>query len=90
MASFARYQCRDETLGQDAFQEAMITALTKLDTYRGDAPIEPWLRRIVVSSCSRLRRGKKNDPAPTVIGNPKARYRYEVLERLECGVLLLG
>ena len=63
LASFARYRCRDETLGQDAFQEAMLTAFTKLDTFRGDSPIEPWLRRIVVSSCSRLRRGKKNDPA---------------------------
>lgn len=62
LAAFARYTCRDETLGQDAFQEAMIAAMTHLGTYRGDAPIEPWLRRIVVTSCSRLKRGKKNDP----------------------------
>jgi SsrA-binding protein len=31
---------------------------------------------------------KKND-APT-IGNPKARWRYEILETLECGIMLAG
>lgn len=63
LEEFAKYVCRDETSGKDAFQDAMISAMTYLDTYRGDSPIEPWLRRIVVSSCSRLRRGKKNSPA---------------------------
>ena len=63
LSDFAVAYCRDSTLGKDAFQEAMLTAFSKLDTYRGDAPIEPWLRRIVVTSCSRLRRGKKNDPS---------------------------
>ncbi|MBN2803618.1 MAG: RNA polymerase sigma factor [Deltaproteobacteria bacterium] len=62
LETFATSYCRDHHLGKDAFQEAMITAFTKLDTFRGDSPIEPWLRRIVVTSCSKLRRGKKNDP----------------------------
>jgi RNA polymerase sigma-70 factor, ECF subfamily len=66
LEGYAKYYCRDETLGKDAFQDAMIAAMTYLDTYRGDSPIEPWLRRIVVSSCSRLRRGKKNDPSINV------------------------
>ena len=63
LESFAKYYCRDETLGKDAFQEAMLSTMAYLDTYRGDSPIEPWLRRIVTSACSRLRRGKKNDPS---------------------------
>ena len=71
LASFARYRCGDETLGQDAFQEAMLTAFTKLDSFRGDSPIEPWLRRIVISSCSRLRRGKKNDPTVNLPFDPE-------------------
>ncbi len=66
LEDFANYYCRDHTLGKDAFQEAMITAMTKLDTYRGDSPIEPWLRRIVATSCSRLRRGMKNNPSINV------------------------
>jgi RNA polymerase sigma factor (sigma-70 family) len=41
----------------------MVAALDNLGSYRGDAPIEPWLRRIVASSCARLRRGRKNSPA---------------------------
>jgi RNA polymerase sigma-70 factor (ECF subfamily) len=63
LEDFAKYVCRDETSGKDAFQDAMVSAMTYLDTYRGDSPIEPWLRKIVVSACSRLRRGKKNSPA---------------------------
>ena len=43
LANYATYYCRDETLGKDAFQDAMLTALTKLETFRGDSPIEPWL-----------------------------------------------
>ena len=62
LTGFAKYYCKDEQLGLDAFQEAMMQALIHLEGYRGDSPIEPWLRRIVVSSCSRLRRGKKNNP----------------------------
>ncbi len=60
LEDFAKYYCNDATLGKDAFQDAMLAAMKHLDTYRGDSPIEPWLRKIVVSSCSRLRRGKKN------------------------------
>ncbi len=60
LEEFAKYYCKDSTLGQDAFQDAMMATMKYLDTYRGDSPIEPWLRRIVTSSCSRLRRGKKN------------------------------
>jgi SsrA-binding protein len=32
---------------------------------------------------------QKGANAPT-LGNPKARWRYEILERLECGIALLG
>jgi len=63
LESFALFTCGDRERGADAFQDAMVAALDNLGTYRGDAPIEPWLRRIVVSACSRLRRGRKNSPA---------------------------
>ncbi len=95
LADFAKYYCLDETLGKDAFQDAMITALTKLDTYRGDSPIEPWLRRIVMSACSRLRRGRKNDPKFNIPldadksgsiltdTSPDQELSYMMVERLE-------
>ena len=63
LESFAKYYCKDPNLGKDAFQDAMVSAMRYLETYRGDSPIESWLRRIVVSACSRLRRGKKNSPS---------------------------
>ena len=66
LEEFAKFYCNDPTLGKDAFQDAMVSAMRYLDTYRGDSPIEPWLRRIVVSSCSRLRRGKKNAPSANI------------------------
>jgi RNA polymerase sigma-70 factor (ECF subfamily) len=63
LEEYAKYVCHDETTGKDAMQDAMLTAMTNLDSYRGDSPIEGWLRRIIVSACSRIRRGQKNDPA---------------------------
>jgi RNA polymerase sigma factor (sigma-70 family) len=63
LARFAAYTCRSRALGEDAFQDAMVAALDNFGSYRGDAPIEPWLRRIVVSACSRMKRGRKNSPA---------------------------
>jgi RNA polymerase sigma factor (sigma-70 family) len=63
LSRFAAYTCRNRALGEDAFQDAMVAALDNFGSYRGDAPIEPWLRRIVVSACSRLKRGRKNSPA---------------------------
>jgi len=63
LEEYAKYVCRDETSGKDAMQDAMVAAMTNLESYRGESPIESWLRRIVVSACSRIKRGRKNDPA---------------------------
>lgn len=95
LEEFAKYVCRDATAGEDAFQDAMIAAMTRLETYRGDSPIDAWLRRIVVTACSRLKRGKKNDPAANIpldeIANgseladstPDQELRLILAERLE-------
>jgi RNA polymerase sigma-70 factor, ECF subfamily len=93
----ARNRCRDPALADDAAQDALITAFEALRTYRGDGPIDRWLHRLVVTSCSRLRRGKKNDPTlhqpfeddqhPTANGETQAetqtflRERFALLER---------
>lgn len=58
----ARRVCKDRLLAEDVAQEAMALGLGALHTYRGDAPLLHWLRRLVVSACSRFRRGRKNDP----------------------------
>lgn len=63
LGRLAARRCRDDTLAQDAAQDALLAAFESLDTFRGDAPLEHWLKRLVISSCSRLRRGRKNAPA---------------------------
>lgn len=63
LGRLARARCSDWSLAEDAAQDALINALQSLGTFRGDAPIDHWLSRLVVSACSRLRRGRKNDPA---------------------------
>jgi RNA polymerase sigma-70 factor (ECF subfamily) len=59
----ARQRCRNQALAEDAAQDALVGALENLGSFRGDAPIEAWLRRLVLSACSRLTRGRKNAPA---------------------------
>ncbi len=59
----ARQRCRNHVLAEDAAQDALVGVLENLGSFRGDAPIEAWLRRLVVSACSRLTRGRKNAPA---------------------------
>ena len=92
LESFAIFTCGDRERGADAFQDAMVAALDNLPQYRGDAPIEPWLRRIVVSACSRLRRGRKNSPAfnlpldaeaPAAASAADQELKLELLEGLE-------
>lgn len=63
MERLARRSCRgDPTLAEDARQEAFSAALKALPRFRGDAPLQAWLGRLVQTSCARLRRGIKNDP----------------------------
>jgi RNA polymerase sigma-70 factor (ECF subfamily) len=88
----ARRRCRDLDLAEDAAQESMLSVMQALDTYRGDAPLERWLSRVVVSSCSRLRRGKKNDPRlhrslDELPGEPRA---ADASQRSQEAALLFG
>ncbi len=62
MARAARTQCQDDVLAEDVAQEALRIGLERLESYRGDAPLWHWLRRLIVSACARLRRGKINAP----------------------------
>ena len=59
----ARSRCKNAALAEDAAHDSLINAMESLGTFRGDAPIEAWLRRLVSSACHRLQRGRKNDPA---------------------------
>ncbi len=58
----AKQRCRDDILAEDTSQEALIVALEALGSFRGEAPLRTWLRRIVSTACSRMRRGKAKKP----------------------------
>ena len=49
----------DFYLAEDAAQEAFITAWQRLDQLRAPEAFPGWLRRIVLTQCSRLTRGKR-------------------------------
>lgn len=60
---FARARCGDSRGDvEDISQDAMLAAQRYLDGFRGDASLRTWLYRLVLSACSRHRRGRKNDP----------------------------
>lgn len=46
----------------DISQDALLAAQRYLGSFRGEASLRTWLYRLVMSACSRHRRGRKNDP----------------------------
>lgn len=58
----------DFYLAEDAAQEAFITAWQRLDQLRAPAAFPGWLRRIVLTQCSRLTRGKRLKLVPLEFG----------------------
>ncbi len=58
-----RCACRDPDRAADAVQDALESAATRLDQYRGDGSVKAWLARMVVNACRCGERGRKNDPA---------------------------
>lgn len=62
LGRFARAICGDATVAEDVAHDALMQGLALLQTYRGDAPLRAWLRRLVRSACSRFHRGRKNKP----------------------------
>lgn len=49
--------------GEDAVQDALLSAGEHLTQFRGDGSLEGWLVRLVTNACHRMRRGRKNDPS---------------------------
>ena len=60
MQKVAQKLCRNQTLAEDAVQDAVLSTITNLNSFRGEAPLKVWLSRLVRTACSRMRRGRKN------------------------------
>jgi RNA polymerase sigma-70 factor (ECF subfamily) len=63
MRQVTRHHCSSAAMADDAYQDALVRMLESLPSYRGEAPLQFWLRKLVLTACARLRRGRKNDPA---------------------------
>jgi RNA polymerase sigma factor (sigma-70 family) len=50
--------------GVDAVQEAFVQALASLETFRGEAPLEAWVWRIVINTA----RAPRREPQPDSLG----------------------
>jgi RNA polymerase sigma-70 factor (ECF subfamily) len=48
---------------EDISQDVLLAARLYLKSFRGEASLRTWLYRLVLSACSRRRRGRKNDPS---------------------------
>lgn len=66
MKRYAVALCRDPVHADDLVQEALVRALAGIAGYRREAPMLPWLLRILhnVYVSDRRRRGGRNDAAP--------------------------
>jgi len=63
LLQIGRRHCRSEQDAQDAVQDALVSAVTHLGSFRGDGSVEGWVVRMVARACGRMRRGRKNDPS---------------------------
>lgn len=60
---FAMARCGDSRGDvEDISQDALLAARRYLEGFRGEASLRTWMYRLVLSACSRHRRGRKNDP----------------------------
>ena len=61
---FAASRCGDGRADlEDISQDALLAAQRYLGSFRGEASLRTWLYKLVLSACSRRRRGRKDDPA---------------------------
>lgn len=59
---FASRYCKSRDEARDVVQDAYEAATKHLEGFRGQASIKTWLTRLVISACSRRKRGARNDP----------------------------
>jgi RNA polymerase sigma factor (sigma-70 family) len=63
LTRYLRGRCGNDADADDALQNTFENATRFLGGYRGDGSPRGWLFRVAAHSCSRLRRGLKNNPA---------------------------
>jgi len=79
---------------KDATQEAFLSALRKLSTFRGQAAFTTWLHRVTVNACYDLLRRRRREPVPSdpqeQPGPPEADPAASVSSAVDVQRALLG
>lgn len=87
--AFLCYQVRDRDEARDILQETYLQAFRKLDTFRGEAPLEVWLRAIALGRSidwkrvilRRLRRTSSLDESSALVHADIQSVRFDSEER---------
>ena len=82
----------DFQLAEDAAQEAFISAWQKLSQLRQPEAFPGWFRRIVITECNRLTRGKRlrtmslndGENVPSIIDDPQMAIEKDELKKAVC------
>ena len=61
---------------RDATQDAFLTAMRKLSSFRGDAAFTTWMHRVTVNTCYDLLRKRKREPTFELPDEPDAGPRH--------------
>src|SRR5262245_24140844 len=89
---------RDYALAEEAAQEAFITAWRRLDQLRVPEAFPSWLRRLVLTACNRMTRGRRltfvplepGEDWPAMDADPLVRAeRREVAEKVRAAIRAL-
>jgi RNA polymerase sigma-70 factor (ECF subfamily) len=87
----------DAAEAEEATQDALIAALSGLDTYRGDASLTTWLYAITLNTCrARLRKRRSRERLAEMLhsvlrlGGDSARQPEEAAIRSESGATVLA
>ena len=72
---------RDPALADDIFQETMIVAWNKFDTYDASRPLTPWLRGIAVNLIRNAQRKRQSDCI--YVGDDVADYFQGAIAQVE-------
>ena len=63
----------DPDEAEDASQDAFVTALRKLHTFRGESAFTTWLHRVTVNTCYDSLRRKRRRPLLQIVGEDDER-----------------
>lgn len=81
LLQFARRYCKNSQDAQDVLQDAYVAAAKHLKGFQGSASIKTWMTRLVISACSKRKRGIRNDPSIHIAIEDLSNRRREYLSK---------